>query len=156
MRRGWVFPVALGLQCLGIYLAASMPALVYPALMGISYSFLLLGVVNNLNLWGFRLLLVGLLLNLAALLVHGGYMPVTPEALLEAGFSPEAHLESGSYLVGSKSILLARKDTRVWFLTDVFPLAAPVRRVFSIGDVIVATAALVLLGQIIWNRVKHV
>lgn len=100
----------------------------------------------NLHFWPMRLLALGLFLNLLAMLVNGGLMPVTPEHAIDAGFGAEvSRLELGDAVPHSKDVLKERKDTHLAFLTDtlVMPDAVPGRAVASPGDVIVF-AALVL------------
>ncbi|MBI4233268.1 MAG: DUF5317 domain-containing protein [Chloroflexi bacterium] len=141
--------VALGLQIAAEHGVLPVPRTLYPPTLAGSYALLLLGVVRNLHFWGFRVLLVGLGLNVLVLAVHGWYMPVSPEALRAAGFLQQASLESGAYLDTSKSILLSRPDTALWFLTDIIPITKPIRLVVSVGDLIVLAALVILLWEVI-------
>ncbi|MBI2165457.1 MAG: DUF5317 domain-containing protein [Chloroflexi bacterium] len=106
-------------------------------LLFVSYALLLIGTVRNLRMWGFRLFLIGLALNMAAMGANGWRMPVSPATLLQAGFVEEAFLQSGSYLSSVKSVLLAPEYTRLGFLTDIIVITKPLRRIFSVGDIMV-------------------
>lgn len=153
LRVGWLFPIALLLQ-IGAMVAQDrgILSLSLPWLMGGSYLLLLLGAVRNLHLWGFRLFLLGVVLNLLAMVLNGWHMPVSPEALIQAGFTEEASLESGSYLPSSKSVLLLKEDTRAWFLTDIFAVTRPVRRVASVGDLFIIGALVLILVELAVRR----
>jgi len=106
---------------------------------------LLLGVVwANRHSPGMRWIGLGLLLNTAALVANGGWMPVSPEAVSAVGY---AHLVpdvvSGLRFPQSKNIVLAIEETNLPFLSDVFVLHRPFPfpSVFSPGDILVAVGA---------------
>src|SRR5437588_203413 len=87
-----------------------------------------------------RLLSLGFLLNLLPMLLNGGYMPVTPEAMravvgpLKADF-----VISGLVRSGTKDLVLPMSESRLGFLGDVFVLPYPFMfaTVFSPGDVLI-------------------
>lgn len=133
-----------------LQVAATRIAWGYAVLLPLSYGLLLVGTLSNLRKWGFRLLLVGLLLNILPLLAHQWYMPVAGNTLIAAGFSHEAGLATGTRLAGSKSILLTKDDTILWFLTDIIPVPWPIRLVLSPGDLIILLA----LGFMTWDIVR--
>lgn len=66
-------------------------------------------------------------------------MPVSPESLarVDAGEVLET-VEIGTPLPRSKDILLLKEETRLWPLTDIVVPPSPARRVFSIGDLVIA------------------
>lgn len=144
LKRGWFFILAILLQMVAIRVAWA-----YGVLVPISYVLLSVGTLSNLHHWGFRLLLVGLLLNILPLLAHQWYMPVAKSTLLAAGFSQEAGLSPGYRLAGSKSVLLAREDTALWFLTDIIPVTWPIRLVLSPGDLVILLSLGFLAGDIV-------
>ncbi|MBI4340639.1 MAG: DUF5317 family protein [Chloroflexi bacterium] len=147
--KGWAFLLALALQLASIKGQEYVPW-AYPLLMGSSYGLLLVGALSNLNMWGFRFLVVGLLLNVLPMAVNHWHMPVAPDTLMAAGFHHEADLSIGSLLKDSKSVLLDRQETPFWFLTDVFPISWPKSLVFSLGDLIIVLA----LGLMLWSIVR--
>ncbi len=110
-------------------------------------SYILLGafVIWNRHISGVWVLGLGLVANAAVILANGGYMPMTYEALVATG---KSHMvtgsEPGTYLAGSKDILLPLQATRLWFLSDIFviPPPFPIPSVFSIGDAIIALGLL--------------
>jgi len=113
-----------------------------------SYALLLAVLWANRRTEGIQWIGLGLLLNLLVMVANGGWMPVTPEAITRVGLvhlAPE--LTSGMRLYSSKDIILLARETRLWFLSDIFVFARPfpVPSVFSIGDVFVALGAFVLL-----------
>jgi len=82
------------------------------------------------------------------MVANGGWMPITPEAIIKvghAGLVPS--LASGVRVPSSKNIILSPGETRLGFLSDVFvlPRPFPVPSVFSIGDVLVALGVFFLI-----------
>ncbi|MDP8904524.1 MAG: DUF5317 domain-containing protein [Chloroflexota bacterium] len=115
-------PVAAGVGALG------------PALYVGSTAVVLLALLANLGLRGFRVILAGSLLNLAAILVNGGQMPVSVEAL--AAVHGVSQLSAAVFTNST----VAGADTALAFLGDIFVLPRPIpfANVFSIGDVLIA------------------
>lgn len=95
-------------------------------------------VVANRRLPGLPLLALGGTLNLVAIAANGGVMPASRSALRAAGLSPDAGAFTNSAAVA---------HPRVAWLGDVFATPAHLffSNVFSVGDVVLALGALVLL-----------
>jgi hypothetical protein len=128
-----------------------------------SHVLLLLTVWANRHLVGVPWIGLGLLLNLAVMLANGGWMPITPHALVRVGLEDLVpSLASGTRVYSSKNIILSPEATRLWFLSDVFalPRPFPVPSVFSIGDVFIAVGVFLLIqkamvGQEEWARLTE-
>jgi hypothetical protein len=143
LRHGWIAIVAFGLQAIVIYFPLRMAGgLGSPhtwLLLG-SYVLLFIGIALNRHLPGLMVVGLGMFLNLTVMVANGGFMPVAPEALSAAGLGHLAlGTESGSRLLATKDILLAREDTVLWFLSDIFvvPPSLPLPSIFSLGDIVV-------------------
>lgn len=140
-RFVWLAPVAFGLQLVVVYGLGSYGHREVGALLHLT-SYAALGVLiwANRMAAGTWIIGLGLTLNFLVIAANGGYMPVSPEALLAQGEGALAALPSGTILAGSKDILLERADTRLWFLSDVItvPWLPFWQRAFSIGDVVLA------------------
>ncbi len=106
---------------------------------------LLFGVIwKNRALPGVWVIGTGFLSNLAVMMLNGGYMPITAEALAQVGHTRNAlGTEAGARIRGTKDILLPRQATVAWWLSDIFvlPPPFPIPSVFSIGDVLIALGA---------------
>lgn len=104
----------------------------------LSQMLLLVFFVANWNHRPLRLLAVGVLLNLAAIVSNGGYMPITPQAMsaLHPGTDASQWM-AGFTHPGSKDMVLPAAESMFWFLGDVFVLARPfpLPTAFSLGDV---------------------
>jgi len=145
LRYGGVAVAAFAVQMLFIYQTPSSKA---KGVWGLDEALfwgacLLLGLVvwANRHLDGMKLVALGLLLNLIVMAANGGWMPVTPEDVVKVGHTNLAPtLASGTRIHSSKNIILLRKETKLWLLSDIFtvPRPFPVPSVFSIGDVVVA------------------
>lgn len=149
LKLWWLALVALGLQY-GV-LELSKGALISDALLrigiGISYLMLLLVIVCNLRWLGMRLLGIGVALNFVVMAANGGLMPVTPHALDQTIYDESAEHDHVTGLIpGSKSILLRRDETTLWWLSDVLVLPGnvPGPKVISIGDVLLAAGLISL------------
>jgi Family of unknown function (DUF5317) len=96
---------------------------------------------------GIYLLGLGLILNLAVILLNGGLMPIRPENVTRlVPDAPPGSWQVGSRLGTGKDIVLALSQTRLWWLSDYFYLPLPGRDVaFSVGDMIIAMGAFIVL-----------
>jgi len=148
-RYGWLALIAFALQILVIYFPLPMAEGFlgkHTLLLLGSYVLLLVVVWLNRRIPGLSIVGLGLALNLLVVLANGGFMPVTLEALRRAGLAHLAlGLESGARLMATKDILLARQDTHLWILSDIFviPPPLPFNTIFSLGDFFLAVGAFV-------------
>ena len=151
LRWAWVAILAFGLQIYLIY----FPELVSQGLFSLrvillifSYALLLIVVWQNRKLPGVWIMGLGFLANFAVMLLNGGYMPITPEALAQVGHSRNAlSSETGARVRATKDIVLPREATVAWWLADIFVLAPPfpIPSVFSPGDALIAIGAFLLI-----------
>jgi hypothetical protein len=144
-RLWWVVPLIALAQSLVIRVTHSSGRLTLwharPLVMVVSYLMLWAVVWRNRRLAGMGITLVGVTLNLIAIVANGGYMPITPDALARIGAGNAAHLmPPGSIVLGSKDILLPPAEARFWMLGDilVIPEPLPWPTAMSVGDVILA------------------
>ena len=103
----------------------------------VSTVLVLLVVVANLRLAGVPLIVVGALLNLAAIAANGGLMPASPTALASLGLGVGGH---------TSSIIVEHPALEA--LTDQFALPAwmPLANVFSVGDVVIGIGVAVAIA----------
>lgn len=107
-------------------------------LMAVSQALLLGFFAANYRYRPLRLLGLGFLLNGAAMLTGGGYMPITPEAM--AVLHPGADdWPAGFVRAGSKDIVLPAAQSPLWFLGDALALGVPfpLPTAFSVGDCLI-------------------
>ncbi|NLD73898.1 MAG: DUF5317 domain-containing protein [Chloroflexi bacterium] len=143
-RAGWLAIVALAIQAVVIYLphhTGTGPWSLGALFLAGSYVALVAVVVLNRHTPGMLLIGAGLAMNYLAMASNGGYMPIAPDALEQAGLGHLALAgEVGSRILATKDILLPREQTLLWVLSDilVIPDTLPISSVFSVGDVVVA------------------
>ena len=153
IRHGWLPLLAFGLQAAIVLFprdTAAIPVSVRTAVLLITYGGLIAFLVLNRNLPGSRLLLIGAALNAAVMLANRGFMPVTPEALARSGHTGYIVTEGSDLFVNrSKDIVLEREDTRLWVLSDVLGIPAPLpfSSNFSLGDLLIGLGAAWLVYQ---------
>ena len=145
----WLAFVAFLPQLLAFYLPATrtwIPDILAAASLLISLVLLLVFAWTNRNLAGMWLLIAGLVLNLAVILVNGGFMPISPATA--ARLIPADAVEAMQ--VGSrfgKDVLLLPEDTRLAWLSDRFLLPAWFfyHVAFSMGDIFISSGIFWLL-----------
>jgi hypothetical protein len=131
LRWGWVGLAAIAFQVV-LFSTPIGGAIGWlaPAAYVASTGAVLLAVLANLRLTGMPLVAAGAVLNFAAVMANGGYMPSTSAALELAGRLPDAGYSNSAILAHP---LLAP-------LTDLMavPRWVPLSNVFSAGDVLIA------------------
>jgi hypothetical protein len=117
------------------------------ALVG-SQALLLLFSILNIRQAGFWLLGIGLLLNLAVILLNGGMMPISPDTLQHLyPNAPAGAWQLGERFGVGKDVVLPAAETTLWFLSDclVLPDWISYKVAFSLGDVLIALGAFWML-----------
>ncbi len=145
VKWGWLAPLAFLMQAYLIFFPADRAGGLLSArslLLAASHILLLAVVWRNRRLAGVKLIGLGLLLNFLVMVVNGGFMPITPEALVQIGYDGNAsQLETG-YIVGrTKNVVVEPGDAALWFLSDllVIPRPFPIPAVLSVGDLLIVT-----------------
>lgn len=147
---------AFGVQAALIYGLASLGDARewLPLLLPAAHLLLLPFLLRNLSFWGIRLIILGLLLNLAAMAANGGLMPVEGSAVEAVGRHQAGELQVGSHIPGSKNVLLTREDVRLRELSDilVLPVPRPFTRAVSAGDLFVFAGVVVAYSEVIRRK----
>jgi hypothetical protein len=147
LRHAWLPLLAFGLQACFVVFGrepASIPTWVRIFVLLITFAGLIGFLLSNRHLPGGRLLLAGAALNAIVMLANGGFMPVTPQALARSGHSGYIVAQGGDQFVRrSKDIVLEKEETRLWFLSDVIGIPAPLpfSSNFSPGDLVIGLGA---------------
>ena len=141
IRLPWLAIAALGLQFVAFSsLRGSLGSTGVVALHLVSYALLVWFVIVNRQRVGVVVAGAGLLTNLLAITLNGGYMPASRHALDVAGVQ-----FSGATMNNSTVI---HAGTRLSFLGDVFaiPEGTILANVFSIGDVLIVVGVAILIA----------
>ena len=154
LHWSWLGVAALLAQIWVVYFADTEGALglARRVMLPLTIALLLIFAVRNWSLWGVRLMAVGFLLNLLAMSLNGGLMPVSPDQVASANLVDRVgNVQLGEPIPGSKGILMAPRDARLWFLSDiiVFPPRSPVARVLSVGDLLVLGGVVTACAEVI-------
>jgi Family of unknown function (DUF5317) len=139
LRAPWLFLAAIGLQLVAFPLTFfpwETDETVASALWVVSYGLLIVAAALNARIVGVPIVAAGMLLNVAAIVANRGTMPVRLEAMQDAGRDDVVRANSTALTDPSLPWLVDR-----WAAPDWVPLA----NVFSVGDVVIAVGAFVLV-----------
>jgi hypothetical protein len=139
LRAPWLFLSAVALQVVA-FPVGFLPWRTHEAAASVlwvaSYGLLLAAAILNRRLTGVPIVALGMLLNLAAILANRGTMPVRIEAMHDAGRVAVTQANSTALADPALPWLVDR-----WAAPDWIPLA----NVFSVGDVVIAVGAAVIV-----------
>jgi hypothetical protein len=139
LRAPWLFLSAIALQVVAFPVGA-LPWRTHETVASVlwvaSYGLLLAAAVLNRRLVGVPVVAVGMLFNLAAILANRGTMPVRVEAMHDAGRVAVTQANSTALADPALPWLVDRWAAPGW---------VPLANVFSIGDVVIAVGAVVIV-----------
>ena len=139
LRLIWLFYVALGLQ------VVAFPSGVLPWTVGdvtarvlwlVSYACLTAAAAANYRIRGALIVALGMFSNVEGVVANRGHMPAVPSALRASGIHDAVHNNSIAAAHPRLPWLIDR-----WAVPDWIPLG----NVYSVGDVIIAVGAFVLV-----------
>jgi Family of unknown function (DUF5317) len=139
LRAPWLFLGALALQVTAFpasFLPWATDESLASALWVASYGLLVVGAALNRRVTGVPVVAFGMCLNVAAILANRGTMPVTPAAMHDAGRTALTQANSTAAPSPQLPWLIDR-----WAAPDWIPFA----NVFSVGDVVIAVGAVVIV-----------
>jgi hypothetical protein len=99
----------------------------YPILLELSFVIMIVGLWMNRHLPGIIFICLGAVLNLIAISIHGGLMPVSVKALMMSGYN-------GSPIDADNPRHQLMNTSNFWWLGDWIPF---IRHAISTGDVFV-------------------
>ena len=149
LRAPWLFFAAIGLQLIAFPLALfpwRTEETLASALWVVSYGLLVVAAALNLRITGVPIVAAGMALNLIAIVANGGTMPVRPSAMHDAGRVAVTQANSTALESPRFPWLIDR-----WAAPDWIPLA----NVFSVGDVVIAAGAVVIVLAAMGVRVMR-
>ena len=157
LRWSWLGVAALLVQIWTVYFAGTQatPGLARRVLIPLTFALLLVFVLRNWHVWGVRVMAGGFLLNLLAISSNGGLMPISPEEVASVNMLDRIeNVQLGEPVPGSKGVLMAPREARLWFLSDiiVFPPRSPVARVYSVGDLLVLGGVVIACAEVIRRK----
>jgi hypothetical protein len=139
LRAPWLFLATIALQVVA-FPVAGLPWRTHETVASIlwiaSYGLLVAAAVLNRRIPGVPVVAAGMFLNLAAILANRGTMPVSSEAMHDAGRTAVTQANSTALTDPSLPWLIDR-----WAAPEWLPLA----NVYSIGDIVIAFGAFVIV-----------
>lgn len=150
LRSAWLALLALVLQwpLLRASTGPTQSFSVQRALFILSHLFLMAFMWRNRRLAGVLVAGLGVMCNFVVIVINGGFMPITPETLVE--INPGSTAEQwpvGDHYGYSKDMILHRQETKLWAFSDIFVLPPPFPKpvAFSLGDLLIAVGIVILL-----------
>jgi hypothetical protein len=134
-----------------------IPEAIIPVIQISTMTGLLIFTLANLKSTGFSVLSLGLLGNLLVIALNKGWMPVSPETLIRLRPDlPASTWVVGARLALSKDQIMASSETTLGWLSDCLTLPpwVPYKFVFSVGDILIAIGAFLLLWSLSRDTVK--
>jgi hypothetical protein len=153
LKWAWLAPLAFLMQAYLIFFPADTAGGLLSArslLLTISHILLFVVVWQNRDLGGVKLIGLGLLLNFLVMMLNGGFMPITPDALVQIGYDGNVAQMQTGYIVGrTKNMVAEPGDARLWFLSDimVIPKPFPIPAALSVGDVVIVMGVFLFLKE---------
>jgi Family of unknown function (DUF5317) len=149
LRASWLFFVAIALQVVAFpvaFLPWRMDAGVASVLWLTSYGFLIVAAFVNRRVTGVPIVALGMCMNVAAIVANGATMPVSRSAMHDAGRTAVTQANS-----------TAVADPRLGWLADRWaaPDWIPLANVFSVGDVVIAAGAVVIVLHAMGVRIPR-
>lgn len=118
---------------------------------GTVYMLVLVGLILNFRYKSLIIVFLGTILNLLVILINGGKIPVSIEALKYANLAGKIKLLEGGEILTQT---ISTEITKLAFLGDIIPIPYPnmMAKVISIGDIIIAIGIFVLIQKIMVNK----
>lgn len=137
INKIWIIVLGIGLETLGMIYFYRYGIVNYSIIKFInilSYLIFIIGLSYNNELKGFKVLILGSILNLLPVIFNGGKMPVSMKALETLGDYNKIDLLFADEVFTHS---LADMDTRLKILIDFIPLSKPypLIKVISLGDI---------------------
>jgi len=116
----------------------------------LSMILLVIWVAGNWRIPGMALIAAGLALNVIAISVNGGHMPVSIESARYAGTIGN-YTSTGAFVANNS--IATQDNARLWLLTDIIaiPKQVPFANVISIGDVLLTIG----VGILCYRTLRH-
>ena len=136
---------ALAVQILVVNVIPGGSHDLHAAVLVATYLVIAITLAANIRLPGVPLIAAGGLANFLAIVTNGGVMPASEGALRTAGLPADPQGYTNSGLV---------ENANLAFLGDIFalPSSVPLANVFSIGDLLLALGAFILLHAVCESR----
>lgn len=149
IKKWYLLALSFSIQILSLLLAAKANGQIgdyiirnFPYIHLLVYLLFITSLAFNWSENGFRIALLGSMLNFLPILLNGGKMPVSINALRFANlYTKLSLLDEGRILSHS----LVDGSTKLTLLCDIIPLPSPLSSVISLGDILISAGIFYLI-----------
>lgn len=119
------------------------------------YSLLIIGLFMNRREKGFKIIMLGSILNFLTILANYGKMPVSIKSLENAGLYNQLTLLYDDRIM---THVLMTENTKLSFLGDIIPIARPYPfpKIISFGDILISIGLFILIYSYMIKKEKHI
>lgn len=158
IKKWYLIVIAFIIEFLTVYLSAKGYHFISNNIFYIhlfSYLLLFAGMFFNREQLSFKIIFAGTLLNFLVIMLNGGQMPVSTDAMLGAGLTQDLNAIAQGQVV---THMIINANTVFKFLGDVFYIPSPYPRpkAFSVGDVFIAVGVFVYIQDIMIQKIKKI
>jgi len=157
LEKGYFFILGFLVEFAAVYLASKGIEFFSDNILLIhclSYLLLFTGIFFNRGSFAFKIIFIGVFLNFLVIVLNGGQMPVSGEAMVGIGLVDNMlNIRDGKIITHT----LVNSQTVFKYLGDIFVLPKPYPRpkIFSIGDVFLALGIFLYIQEIMIKRLKN-
>jgi hypothetical protein len=156
LEKWYLFISAFSLEFTSVYLASKGISFIGNNILYIhliSYGLLFAGAYFNIKKLSFKIILIGFAINFLVIILNGGQMPVSADAMLKAGLDKNLEVIQNGKIVTHTII---NSTTKVSFLGDIFRLSRPypMPKVYSVGDIIMAIGVFAYIQEIMVKKIN--
>jgi len=149
IKKWYLLALSFSIQILSLLLAAKANGQIgvyiirnFPYIHLLIYLLFITALAFNWSESGFRIALLGSISNFLPILLNGGKMPVSINALRLANlYTKISLLDEGRILTHT----LMDKSTKLVLLCDIIPLPGPLSNVISLGDILISAGIFYLI-----------
>jgi len=115
-----------------------------PLIYILSFGLILFGLYKNKHITGIKLSMAGIVLNQIVIILNGGRMPVSEDALLRLNMLDQLKILQQDIVI---THTLINSSTKLYLLSDIIPVRYILPKVISIGDILLSIGIFLMIQK---------